>query len=124
MNDSPLHEENHLKVLRLLADRPDVSQRELARALGISLGKANYCLKALLDKGFIKAQNFAGNRNKLAYIYLVTPAGLAAKARLTARFLRRKLLEYDDLQREIAALRAEVHAPRTDPSQASGTPPR
>jgi EPS-associated MarR family transcriptional regulator len=112
MTNSHLHEENHLKVLRLLADRPEISQRELARELGISLGKTNYCLRALLTKGWIKMQNFASSRNKLAYAYLVTPEGLAEKAGLTAQFLQRKVAEYDDLRREIAALQAEL-APRS-----------
>jgi len=110
MPDSQLHEEDHLRVLRLLAAQPEVSQRELAKALGISLGKTNYCLRALLAKGFVKAQNFASSKNKLAYAYMVTPAGLAEKAGLTARFLRRKVAEYDALQREIAALQAELAA--------------
>jgi EPS-associated MarR family transcriptional regulator len=108
MSNSQIHEENHLRVLRLLADRPDISQRELAKALGISLGKTNYCLRALLAKGYIKVQNFASSRNKLAYAYIVTPSGLAEKAGLTTRFLRRKIAEYDALQREIAVLTAEL----------------
>jgi EPS-associated MarR family transcriptional regulator len=106
-----LTDEAHFRVLRLLAERPDASQRQLAAALGISLGKANYCMQALLQKGWVKAANFANNRNKGAYRYLLTPSGIEAKARLTARFLQRKLAEYDALEREIAQLRAEVRQP-------------
>jgi EPS-associated MarR family transcriptional regulator len=121
MPNSQLHEEDNLRVLRLLAARPEVSQRELAKALGISLGKTNYCLRALLAKGYIKAQNFVSSKHKLAYAYLVTPAGLAEKAGLTARFLRRKVAEYDALQREIAMLKAELASPRdeSDPDRPS-----
>jgi EPS-associated MarR family transcriptional regulator len=101
-------DEAHFQVLRLIAERPDASQRQLAAALGISLGKANYCVQALLQKGWVKANNFASNRNKGVYRYLLTPSGLQAKARLTARFLQRKLAEYEALEQEIAQLRAEV----------------
>ena len=101
-------DEAHFRVLRLLAEQPDASQRQLAKALGISLGKTTYCIKALLQKGWVKANNFASNRNKGAYRYLLTPSGVEAKARLTARFLQRKLAEYEALEREIAQLRAEA----------------
>jgi EPS-associated MarR family transcriptional regulator len=110
-----LTDEAHLRVLRLLSERPDASQRQLAAALGISLGKANYCVQALLQKGWVKANNFANNRNKGAYRYLLTPSGIEAKARLTARFLQRKLAEYEALEREIAQLRAEVEQPPVVP---------
>ena len=107
-----LHEENHLKVLRLLEANPHLSQRDLAGALGVSLGKTNYCLKALLGKGFIKMQSFTKSPNKLAYAYLLTPTGIVEKAGLTVRFLARKVAEFDGLTLEIEALRAEVkHAP-------------
>ena len=101
-------DESLLRVMRTLELNPQLSQRELADRLGISLGKANYCLKALLDKGLIKMQNFRNNRNKLAYAYLLTPAGVAAKTALTARFLKRKMTEYEALKREIEELRREV----------------
>jgi EPS-associated MarR family transcriptional regulator len=101
-------DEAHFRVLRLLAQQPDASQRQLAKALGISLGKTNYCIQALLQKGWLKANNFANNRHKGIYRYLLTPSGLEAKARLTARFLQRKLAEYEALGHEIAQLRAEV----------------
>ena len=106
-----LQEENHLKVLRLLEANPHLSQRDLAGALGVSLGKTNYCLKALLGKGFIKMQSFNKSPNKLAYAYLLTPTGIAEKAGLTLRFLARKVAEFDSLTLEIEALKSEVNQP-------------
>ena len=105
---SALQEENHLKVMRLLVDNPSLSQRELADALGVSLGKTNYCLKALMNRGLVKVQNFRNNQNKLAYAYLLTPLGIAEKASLTTQFLRRKVAEYEGLNREIEQLRREI----------------
>lgn len=105
-----MNEEQHLQILRLLQSDPDLSQRQLARALGISLGKTNYCVRALLDKGLIKVRNFRNSHNKLAYAYLLTPAGLAAKARLTRRFLEAKQREYEALRCEIAELEQESEA--------------
>lgn len=96
-----------LRVLRLLEANPRLNQREMARELGVSLGKANYCLRALLGKGFVKAQNFRQSRNKLAYIYLLTPEGVAAKADLTRKFLARKREEYSALKLEIERLQLE-----------------
>ena len=104
-----LQEENHLKVLRLLEANPHLSQRELADALGVSLGKTNYCLKALLGKGFIKMQSFKKSQNKLAYAYLLTPTGITEKAGLTVRFLARKVAEFDSLTLEIEALKSEMN---------------
>lgn len=86
-----------------------MSQRDLAGVLGVSLGKTNYCMKALLDKGFIKILNFRSSRNKLAYAYLLTPAGIAAKAELTARFLKFKMDEFERLQNEIKSLKQDLH---------------
>jgi EPS-associated MarR family transcriptional regulator len=103
-----LHEENHLKVLRLLEANPHLSQRDLADALKISLGKTNYCLQALLGKGFIKMQRFRKSQNKPAYAYLLTPTGMAEKAGLTVRFLACKLAEFKSLRLEIEALKSEV----------------
>ena len=100
--------ETHLRVLRLLQDNPHLTQRELADALGVSLGKANYCLKALLLKGLIKMNNFSKSENKLGYAYLLTPSGVAAKARLTTEFLRIKMSEYEALRHEIDQLRREA----------------
>ena len=101
-------DERHLKALRLLEQNPEMTQRELAEALGVSVGAANYCLKALVEKGWVKLENFQKNPNKLGYLYLLTPMGIAAKAQLTASFLRRKVAEYEALRTEIEHLRAEV----------------
>ena len=107
----------HYRLLKLLEERPDASQRQLSAALGISLGKINYCVRALLDKGWIKASNFKNSNNKLAYMYLLTPSGVDAKARITARFLKRKLGEYEALKLEIAQLTAEVGEGEARPRQ-------
>lgn len=101
---------NALEALRLLAARPELSQRELSRALGLSLGKAHYVLHALLDKGLVKIQNFRRNNNKLAYAYLLTPKGVRIKLQLTRRFLARKEVEFELLQTTIEELRHEVRA--------------
>ena len=100
--------EVHLRVLRVLQENPQINQRELARTLGISLGKTNYCLRALLGKGSIKMSNFRNAQNKLAYSYLLTPSGIAEKAELTRRFLKAKTQEYERLKREIEALKLEA----------------
>jgi len=111
MTDNPsLHAETHLKVLRLLQSNPKMNQRDLAAALGVSLGKTNFCLQALVAKGLLKMQNFQSNKRKLAYAYLLTPAGLLEKAALTSRFLKRKTREYELLKAEIEALRREEAA--------------
>jgi EPS-associated MarR family transcriptional regulator len=103
-----LTDEYRSKILRILEQDPAISQRDLARQLGVSLGKANYCLQALIDKGWIKASNFKNSNNKMAYMYLLTRRGIVEKARVTARFLDRKVTEYEALQREIAVLRREM----------------
>lgn len=95
-------------MLRLLEANPQMNQRDLSKAMGISLGKTNYCIKALLDKGLIKMQNFRNSQNKLAYSYLMTPAGVEAKARITVQFLKYKLLEYERLRIEIEMLQREA----------------
>ena len=102
-------EDTNCRVLRLLQDNPNLSQRELASALGISLGGLNYCLQALLGKGLIKVQNFQSSKRKLAYAYLLTPSGMAEKAVLTSRFLKRKMVEYESLKAEIALLQAAAN---------------
>jgi len=102
-------QEIHLKVLRHLEAHPDVTQRELAQHLGISLGKANYCLKALIDKGWVKANNFKNSKNKAAYAYLLTPSGLEQKAKITLRFFAKKMQEYEQLKQEIKELEREVN---------------
>lgn len=101
-------EELHFRVLELIQKKPHLTQRELAGQLGVSLGKANYCLNALIEKGFVKAENFRRNDNKLAYLYLLTPAGIEEKTCATLRFLRRKMDEYELLKQEIAQLRSIV----------------
>jgi EPS-associated MarR family transcriptional regulator len=103
-----LSDEYRSKILKLLEEDPQISQRELARELGVSLGKANYCLQALMEKGLIKANNFKNSRNKKAYMYLLTSKGIAEKARATVRFLDRKVAEYEELRREIASLKREM----------------
>ena len=100
--------EAHLKVLRCIEANPEISQRELARELGISLGKTNYCVKALMEKGWVKAKNFKNSRNKLAYAYVLTPNGIEQKSRLTYTFLKRKEAEFEALRLEIAQLTKEV----------------
>lgn len=103
-----------LAALRLLAEDPTLSQRDLSRALGLSLGKTHYVLHALLDKGLVKARNFRRSDRKLAYAYVLTPTGLREKLRLTRAFLVRKEAEYESLRRTIAALRSELEdAPRS-----------
>jgi EPS-associated MarR family transcriptional regulator len=104
MNTSIL--ETNLRALQVLAEQPQLNQRQLARQLGVSLGKMNYCLQALLAKGFLKAQNFRNSQNKLAYAYVLTPAGITARAELTAEFLQVKIREYERLRIEIEQLRA------------------
>lgn len=101
-------EEIRYKLLKILSDNPDVSQRELSEALGISLGKVNYCLKALKEKGWIKARNFKNNPVKRGYLYMLTPKGIEEKSKVTARFFKRKMEEYEILKQEIEQLRQEV----------------
>ncbi len=103
-----LQEDTYFRVMRLLQDNPDLTQRELAEKLGISVGGLNYCLKALMEKGLVKMKNFANSKNKFGYVYVLTPTGMAEKAAITHRFLQRKMDEYDALKAEIETLRAEV----------------
>ena len=99
-----LSDESRYRILRLIEQNPAISQREIARELGISLGKANFCLNALIEKGVLKANTFLNSRNKRAYSYVFTPGGIEEKARITLRFLKRKMAEYETLQTEIAEL--------------------
>lgn len=108
-SNSKLHEVTSFLVMRKLQEQPDITQRELAQQLGISVGGANYCLKALTEKGLVKMANFANSKNKFGYIYVLTPTGLAEKAALTSRFLERKLQEYETLKAEIETLQSEVN---------------
>lgn len=99
-----------LELLKLLDDQPQLSQRELARAMGVSLGKANYCVKALMEKGLVKLGNFRRNPDKREYAYLLTAAGLEEKTRITLGFLKRKVAEYEALEKEIEQLRGELRS--------------
>ncbi len=101
-------EDLNFRVLHLLQDKPDASQREMADQLGISHGKMNYCLNALIGKGLVKLANFQNSQHKFKYVYLLTPAGIAEKAKLTSQFLKRKIAEYEQLRVEIEALSADV----------------
>jgi EPS-associated MarR family transcriptional regulator len=103
-----LTDEVRYKLLRLLESNPTMSQREAARELGVSLGKLNYCVKALVGKGWVKASNFKNSDNKIAYTYLLTPRGIKEKGRLTVRFLQRKMEDYESLRAEIERLRGEA----------------
>jgi len=103
-----LQEDTYFRVMGLLQDNPDLTQRELAEKLGISVGGLNYCLKALMEKGLVKMKNFAESKNKFGYVYVLTPSGLAEKAAITQRFLQRKMQEYQALKAEIEALQMEV----------------
>ena len=105
---SQLQEDTYFRVLRMLQDNPDMTQREIAEKLGISTSGLNYCLKALIDKGLVKVHNFSQSKNKFGYIYVLTPQGIAEKALLTGRFLRRKLEEFEALRVEIDALSPEA----------------
>ena len=103
-----LQEDTYFRVMRILQENPDLTQRELAERLGISVGGLNYCLKALMDKGLVKMKNFANSKNKFGYVYVLTPRGMVEKAAITQGFLLRKMAEYDALKAEIDALKAEV----------------
>ena len=101
-------QETHFRVMRLLDENPSISTREIAQRVGISNGAAYYCVTALVDKGFVKLQNFARSEKKGNYIYELTPRGIRAKAALTVSFLERKRHEYDDLKLEIERLENEL----------------
>lgn len=103
-----MQESTRYHILKYIQDNPAITQRELARKTGFSLGKVNYCLRALIDKGFIKAENFRQSSSKTKYLYNLTPGGMEEKARVTSRFLKKKLREYEKLEKEIKELRAEV----------------
>lgn len=105
-----LNDETRYRILKMLEADPQASQRRIADELGISLGRVNYCLQALIKKGLVKANNFRNSEHKRAYLYLLTPRGIEERARVTARFLRVKLNEYEILKRELAELEREAAA--------------
>ena len=105
---SVLSDENRYQLLKLLEKNPEMSQRQIAAALGVSLGKVNFCLRALIEIGSVKVANFSRSPNKKAYVYLLTPKGIEEKAKLTLRFLAKKQNEYEELKREINELKNEV----------------
>jgi EPS-associated MarR family transcriptional regulator len=118
--DPPLSrtETVHFRVMRALEVNPQVTQRELADQLGVSLGAVNYCLNALVEKGLVKIENFKASETKWRYIYVLTPKGVAERAALTGRFLARKLREFEQLRAEIEALRGEQAGEVTDARRA------
>jgi EPS-associated MarR family transcriptional regulator len=120
-----MEDETHYKILRTLEVSPGISQRELAIKLGVSLGKTNYCLRALIEKGWVKMGNFRQNPNKAAYAYLLTPRGIEEKARIAVHFLKLKMAEFEALKAEIKCLQIEADTKRIDSQIASSvTGPR
>lgn len=103
-----ISDEHRYKIFKLVEYNPKISQRQLAHELGISLGKTNYCLKALVEIGLLKASNFRNSKNKLAYAYKLTPKGIEERANVTLRFLKKKITEYEQLQKDISMLRQEA----------------
>jgi len=103
-----LTEENRYQLLKLLEKNPSLNQRELAKAMGLSLGKTNYCLNALIEKGLVKAANFKRSKTKMNYAYFLTPKGIDEKARVTLQFLKHKQMEYDHLVKELEELQKEA----------------
>ena len=103
-----MQQEINLKLLKIIENNPEITQRELSQTLGVSLGKVNYCLKALKEKGLVKWGNFSNNPHKTQYLHLLTPKGATEKLIMTSHFLNRKLAEYEELKMEIEALRVEV----------------
>jgi len=104
-----VNEEIRYKLLKVLDRNPSINQRELSKELGVSLGKVNYCIQALKDKGLVKARSFKNSQNKRGYLYVLTPQGIDEKAKITVRFLNRKLSEYEELKQEIARLKNEIN---------------
>jgi len=116
-----LTDETRYRILKLLEAEPHASQRRIAEDLGISLGRVNFCVQALIEKGLVKANNFRNNANKRAYLYLLTPRGIEEKAVVTARFLKRKLDEYESLKREVQELQQEAAKATSDSAQRHST---
>ncbi|WP_417592011.1 MarR family EPS-associated transcriptional regulator [Parasphingorhabdus sp.] len=107
-HDRKQHEDVRYRLLKLLENNPDMSQRDLAKAVGIGLGSVNYCVKALVDRGLIKLGNFSSTRNKRGYAYILTPKGMSEKTFLAGRFLQRKKIEYETIKAEIRSLQTEL----------------
>jgi len=105
-----LNDEYRYRILKLLEEKPDASQREIARVLGVSLGRVNFCLQALVEMGLLKVNNFKANPNKRKYLYFLTPMGMEEKSQVTVRFLKRKLDEYEAIKAEIEELRRDASA--------------
>jgi len=103
-----LSDEDRYRILKLLESQPELSQRQIARELSVSLGKVNFCLKALIDKGLVKARRFSRSPNKKAYLYILTLKGIEEKGKVTLRFLAKKQQEHQELISEIESLKAEV----------------
>ena len=118
-----MNDETHYRLLKLIEANPEVSQRELANAMGVSLGKINYCLRAAMERGLVKVMNFKANPNKRAYAYYLTPRGAEEKARVTSRFLKRKMREYEDLKLIIAQLKHETTMTQPEKSDAAWVGP-
>jgi MarR family transcriptional regulator, temperature-dependent positive regulator of motility len=115
----PITEEVRYRLLRYLDEHPHASQRELARELGVSVGKVNYCLRALIERGWVKMRNFRRSKSKLTYAYILTPKGLEEKVTVTSTFLRRKIAEYEMLSAEIERLSREIATDRAEPGATS-----
>jgi EPS-associated MarR family transcriptional regulator len=108
LQKTTIQEETHYKIMRVLEENPDLTQRELAEQLGVSLGRLNYCLKALKENGWVKMKNFIYSKNKFGYVYMLTPAGIAKRVELTSAFLVRKSEEYEMLKNEIEILKKDL----------------
>lgn len=114
---TPMESEDVLRILQALKNNPELTQRDLARMVGISLGKVNFILKSLIHKGLVKAHNFKNSSNKKAYLYMLTPSGIEEKSKITYRFLKRKLQEYEQLEEQIRLLKEEIAGPRMKDSE-------
>jgi EPS-associated MarR family transcriptional regulator len=112
-----IQEDTHFRIMRILQENPDLTQRELAEKLGMSVGGLNYCLNALIGRGFVKMENFQNSKNKFKYVYLLTPQGIAEKVALTSRFLKRKMEEYEALKAVIETLKSEFDKPGEQETQ-------
>jgi EPS-associated MarR family transcriptional regulator len=117
LTDNDVVNEDDFKLLRLIESSPEISQREISKKSGLSLGKVNYCLKSLAEKGWIKIKRFSKSEHKIGYIYMLTPYGVKTKSSMTIDFLGRKLAEYEALQNEIDSLKNELEVTKSTVSQ-------